>query len=725
MSTIEVLTSEAVRVIAPGVANAAEAGIRRLIDRFLKRGSRFPDDPAERRAYLRRLIEEDAEFRELLDDLVTTAGRNAVHVDEQPHYVDHADLRRRLAQPGVWLINGARESGKTALTRQVAVDMRDRLTGYAEIDLDEYRTGGVLRITEVQQRILRRLDVDEVAVTAADVDLQYRRFLRRGRCLVVLDNLVGAEEAEALAHIGPAGTVLITTRQLTPDLRAWYPGRPEPVEGVDPASARQILADRCGRGPLAAEPDAVDELIRLCDAYPALLRQFGGRLAIRGNVPDAVAEEVRWFRTDPGVEVLFANSVRRSAGLLGADSAAGLALLAGHPGTDLSDAGASAWLGYPSRDLIADLLDTSLITRDRSGRLSFPWSVRRYAATALRPGEETSNAAFHRYLTWFRDLAGAADLAMDPAGVTDRARDGRLRRYPAPPAITWPFPAVRPVDWLAAEAHNVEDLLREAHFRGHHAEVVQIAGALEALLTMRGRHWTCLRANESALASAAALGRTAAVIRLHIVQARILTLLGLLEQAGHEADRADAGIAGLADPQLTASLRETQARREQEIARRGDPAALDRAAALLRQSVDIDQAIGDRRALGLHLRMLANVLIEAGSGRDALDLLADVHLPAGDPRNAARVHTVRAKAWLSLGDAVEGRRDWARAVELTGLSGAGQYQGELLELQARLAELEGDRQTARDCLSRLAIHYARDKHPREQEFSRRLAALGD
>lgn len=715
MSTIEVLASEAVRVLGPTLADAVGTGVRQMIGRLLKRGSRFPDDPADREAFLTRMLTEDPELVPILERLLVAHRAGPPEVTAPPGFVDRAEIRERLARPGIWLVVGAHEEGKTALTAQVAHDLRAELDGYAPIDLDAYRDGPVLRVTEVQQQVLRALKVPEVADTAPEVDRQYRQAPHNRRCLLVFDNLAGAEEAEALVHGWDAATVLITTRRLGPDLRAWYAGRPETLPDIDAAGAEQILAARCGAEMLAAEPAAVRELIRLCAASPALLSQIGGRLAIFGGGPGAVAEELRWLRTDPGVEALLTNSVGRSVGLLDAASLAGLALLAGHPGADLSDAGASAWLGRDCRAPVADLIGAALMTRDRSGRLRLPWSVRRYAQEALRPSAEMSDAAFARYLTWFRDLAGAADLAMDPAGVVDRAREGRLRRYPAPPVIDWAYPDIRPVDRLAAEAHVVEDLLREAHHRGHHVEVVQICGALEALLTLRGHHRLCARANEWGLRSATALGWTAAVVRLRMLQGRILTLLGLLDAAGQQL--AAAGAPDLDDPQLESSLLEFRARWEQE---RG---GLPEAEVLLRRSLEIDRSIGDQRGYGLHRRMLANVLIEAGRGREALALLVDVVAPAGDTRNAARLCMVRAKARIALGEGAEAAGELAQARDLVGRSGADQYDAELDDLRAQAALLDGDTETARRCWLRVAAHYLGSGHPREQRILNRLAAL--
>ncbi len=277
MSTIEVLASEAVRVIGPGLADAAGAGVRRLIERFVKRGGRFPDDPAERLAFLRRLAEEDPEFPALLERALVTAGVDRVEVEAQPDFLDRDELRARFSRPGIWVIAGAHESGKTALARQIAYDLRDELDGHAHVNLDDHRDGAVLRVAEVQQRVLRALGVREVAETEPEIDRQYRRAPLNRRCLLALDNLAGAEEAEALVHGWADATVLITTRQLNPDLRAWYAGEPAILGGVDPVSAVRILADRCGAERLDAEAAAVEELIQLCDSAPALLRQVGGR----------------------------------------------------------------------------------------------------------------------------------------------------------------------------------------------------------------------------------------------------------------------------------------------------------------------------------------------------------------------------------------------------------------------------------------------------------------
>ncbi|WP_189329021.1 NB-ARC domain-containing protein [Actinoplanes ianthinogenes] len=716
MSMIEVLASEAVRVMAPSVAGAASGGARRLLALLTNRGERLPADPAGRVAFILRRAREDETFAaELAQELVAVDSVDAVAVVAPALFADREEVRARLAAPGVRLIGGAHGTGKTALAWQVVHDLRESINAYAVVDLDEYRDGAVLRVTEVRQEVLRQLGVPQVDDTAPIVADQYRRALRHRRFALVLDNVAGAAEAEALVHPWEHATVLVTTRVLTQDLRVWHPGRPEVLGAVDPDGAELILASRCGPEMLAAEPDAVRELIRRCDGIPSILGQAGAWLARRQGKPGAVAEMVARLRGAGEVGTLFDDSVRLSVAELDAGTAADLVTLAGHPGTDISDAGVAALLGRPADDLVDRLLDAALLVRGPHGRLSLLWSVRRH----LRPAGD--DAAFARYLRWFRDLAGAADLAMDPAGVTDRAREGRLRRYPAPEPAAWPFPHLRPVDWLQGEAHLVPDLLREAHHRGYHVEVLQLCGAMEALLTLRGHHWLCLEANAWGIAGAEALGLPLAAARLHALQGRIHVLLGQLDRADAELSAAESLVPDDADRQLTSSLLEFRARWAQERARLGATGELASAESMLRRAVTIDRALDDRRGLGLHLRMLANVLVEASRAGEALALLDGAAAPAGDARNAARIHLVRAKAWLSLGAAAEATGELDRARGLTTDSGATQYELELADLRGWAAHLTGDTEAARKWWGWVAYQYFLGEHPRAREFADRLS----
>ncbi|MEV6349991.1 NB-ARC domain-containing protein [Actinoplanes sp. NPDC051851] len=716
---LEVLAAEAVRVMAPGVATVAGGSARRLWQLFRDRSERPPAEPEALRRFILRKARQDREFAAwLAQELVAVESVDAVAVVAPSLFVDREKVRQRLTAPGVWVVAGVHGSGKTLLSEQIAYDVRNDVASIATVDLDLFRDGAVLRLVEVQQEVLRQLGVPHVDDTAPIVADQYRRALRHRCFLLILDNVAGAAEAEALVHTGERAIVLLTTRLLSQDLRAWYAGEPVVLYGLDDAvAAERVVAGRCGAEMLAAEPEAVRELIARCDAIPSILAQAGGWLARSKGRPGAVAELVGRFRAAGDLGAILETSIGLAVDALDPAVAAGLRVLAGHPGADISDAGAGALLGRPADDVVDALLDAGLMARGPAGRLGLLWSVRRHLGFA------TEDAAVERYLGWFRDLAGAADLAMDPVTVIDRARDGRLRRYPAPPEIVWPFPGTRPVDWLQGEAHLVPDLLREAQRRGYHVEVVQICGAMEALLTLRGHHWLCLTVNELGIASAEALGWRAAVVRLHALQGRIYTLLGVVDRAAAAFGNAGELITGLEDGRLESSVLEFRAGLFLTTARLGSTGDLVEAESLLRRAVAIDRGLGLARPLGLHQRMLANVLIESGRPAEALALLSGIVAPAGDSRNASRVHLVSAKALIALGDGPGAGAELRRAEELTTASGATQYHLELADLHGHVARLTGDIEGARRWWGWVAMRYIGAGNPRRDHYIALLNSL--
>ncbi|GLY01137.1 NB-ARC domain-containing protein [Actinoplanes sp. NBRC 101535] len=723
MSMLEVVASEAVRVLTPGIAGVAAGALARLRHLVLGGGSLPKDRDALVAAVVRR-SRDDAEFAaRLVQELVAVEDVDMAASVPPAFFVDRVEARARLCKPGLHLLAGAFGTGKTALVRQVVHDIHDQIQGYAQVDLDDYRDGPVLRIVEVQQEILRQLGVPLAGDSAAVVADQYLRALVHRRIAVVFDNVVGAEEARVLAHGWPAATVLITTRVLTAELRAWCPSEPMVLRGLDDDGARELLVAKCGAAVLAAEPAAVDALIGVSAGIPAVLLQFSSRLQARRGEPGVVADLVRQLGDGGDVAGVLETSVGRSLDGLSAAAIGDLALLARFPGEDFTRLSATVWLGSSGDALLDGLIEAGLLFHGVGGRLRLLWPVRR-RASALPVEAARHDEAFNRYLLWFRDMAGAADLGMDPSGVTDRARQGRLRRYPAPPVVAWPLPYLTPLDWLQGESPGVIGLLAEAHRRGRHLEVLQICGALEALLTSRGHHLLCATVNTWGIASAGAAGLPAAASRLHSLQGRISYLMGQVDRADGEL-RAAEELRPPDDRQLASSLLEFRAGWTLEKGRQNgtEKEARLRAEESLRAAVRIDREAGDQRALALHLRMLANVLTGAGRDREALALLTTVPVLEGDARNAARVHTVRAKAYLGLGEADAAAGELGRVRVLIGAGGATQYEIEIVDLEARLELLRGDVEAARARWGWIAGQYFRSGHPAFAHVAQRLSEL--
>src|SRR5258706_11124072 len=105
-----------------------------------------------------------------------------------------------------------------------------------------------------------------------------------------------------------------------------------------------------------------------------------------------------------------------------------------------------AMLGRPARSTVDELMDACLLGQGSQGGLRLPRLVRRYAGRLGQGRGVDIDAAFDRFLWYYRDHAVAADLAGDSPGAP------RLRRYRVPEGLSWPLPHTHPIDWLHAEA---------------------------------------------------------------------------------------------------------------------------------------------------------------------------------------------------------------------------------------------------------------------------------
>jgi ATP/maltotriose-dependent transcriptional regulator MalT len=120
--------------------------------------------------------------------------------------------------------------------------------------------------------------------------------------------------------------------------------------------------------------------------------------------------------------------------------------------------------------------------------------------------------------------------------------------------------------------------------------------------------------------------------------------------------------------------------------------------------------------------MLANVLVKAGRPAEALPLLdeAAAHTDPGDGRNASRVHTVRGKAFVVLGNWAAARVEHDRAAGLAAAANADHYQDELADLAAEIDFGDGDVARARSRWGSLAQQCVDAGHPRSAYYFAKL-----
>jgi len=712
----EVVATEAAKTVTASVSGVVIAGAGKVLRSLRRRMSKLPGDPAELAALIARIGEQDPVFAAEIAEAVAGLSATAVDVGVLPPalFVDRDAVRAQLAGPGLWVIAGAYGVGKTALVSQVSQEVAVAFPGgHAYVDLDDYRDGEVLRTAEVKAAVLRQLGVDGAELAEPVLGEQYLRALVHRRFVLVLENVAGVAEVRSLAQPWPASLVLVTTRKLTDDLRIWSPTAPIILHGVDEAGAWQLLASRCGPSMLQAEPQAAVQLLELCDRMPFAILQVGVRLSRRHGEPGAVGAVRKEFEGAPDTEGLIQACLSRTVAELSSTTVDDLVVLATHPGDEVSYAAVQAMLGRPARGAVDELVDACLVAPGPRGRLRPHRLVRRYAARLVEARGVDVDAAFDRLLSFYRDHAVAADLA----------GGDRLRRYQVPEGLSFALPDIEPLDWLQAEAGAIGAVIAQAYHRRRYLQVCQLCGALEVLLTSRGHHWLVAGANEWGILAARNLGEPVLEARLHAMQGRILTQLHLLDRADEALAKASRLLSGVDDPRMHSSILEFHARSAEERADTSRVPDYTRAVETFGQCLAIDEGSGLLRALGLHQRMLANVMVKAGRADDAITLLDHAAAHTSDVRNDARVRMVRARALAALGDLAGAQAAVTRARELTVQAGATQYDVDLADIEAQIAWRAGDLESARSRWGWIAQAYWHTGHPRFDLYLTKLNQL--
>jgi DNA-binding SARP family transcriptional activator len=199
-----------------------------------------------------------------------------------------AKLDALLAGPGdpaattVSVLSGTAGIGKTALAAHWARQVADHFPdGQLWANLRGHDPRAAVPSGPVLERFLRALGVRDVDLPR-DLDEQaalYRSLMDGRRMLLLLDNAGSAEQVRPLLPGAPGSHVLITCRARLAGLVAAEGARPLTLDVLTPEESRRLLAARLGAHRLAAEPDAVAEMIRLCAGVPLALTRAAARAA--------------------------------------------------------------------------------------------------------------------------------------------------------------------------------------------------------------------------------------------------------------------------------------------------------------------------------------------------------------------------------------------------------------------------------------------------------------
>ncbi|MCH0538183.1 winged helix-turn-helix domain-containing protein [Streptomyces sp. MUM 203J] len=212
-----------------------------------------------------------------------------------------ARLTGTCDEPVTILLSGAPGIGKTALAQHVAHQVRDRFPG------------GLLLVRMVRPDGLPRDPAEAAAAVAA---------ARRGQepgapALLVLDDVVDADQVRPLLPEGPGGAAVITSRMGLAGLVATHGGRVHRLSALDEEDAHRLLVAALGAERVRPEEDAARELAALCGYFPLALRIVAARLLTRPGL--GLADAAGWLAEDPLARLSLADDPRLSvARVLGA-----------------------------------------------------------------------------------------------------------------------------------------------------------------------------------------------------------------------------------------------------------------------------------------------------------------------------------------------------------------------------------------------------------------------
>ncbi|GLZ01403.1 SARP family transcriptional regulator [Actinoplanes sp. NBRC 103695] len=377
-------------------------------------------------------------------------------------------------------ISGTAGIGKTALAVHWAHRVAQRFPdGQLYVNLNGFDPAGPLDPSVALRQFLGALGAkaDEIPDDRAAMAALYRSRLAGRRMLVLLDNARDPEQVRPLLPGAPSTFTVVTSRNWLTSLVAAEGASPVTLDLMTTDEARALLERRLGKERVAAEPEAVDEIIDRCARLPLALSIAAARALQSGAPLHTLVDELAsqpWDTLDAGdpltqVRVVFSWSYR----MLSSEAARLFRLLGLHPGPDISVAAAGALIGGDARPLLDELTAASLTTEHLPHRYVLHDLLAAYASELADEPD-----ALTRLLDYYIRTAHAADRLLEP--VRDPIP------FPIGPSPSGADLAPPAKDWFEREHRVLLTLQAHAAETGHRREAWQIAWCLDNFLHFNG-----------------------------------------------------------------------------------------------------------------------------------------------------------------------------------------------------------------------------------------------
>jgi tetratricopeptide (TPR) repeat protein len=441
-------------------------------------------------------------------------------------------------------IGGTAGVGKTALAVCWAHRVADRFPdGQLYVNLRGFDpTGAPVKPAEAVRGFL---DAFAVPVERIPVGLDaqaalYRSLVAGKRMLVVLDNAYDAEQVRPLLPGSPGGLVVVTSRNQLTSLVAAEGAHPLTLNLLTVDEAWELLAGRLGPDRLAAEPQAVDEILARCARLPLALVIVAARAAAHPAFPLSVLDAelhdagARLDALDAGdaptnLRAVFSWSYQA----LAPDAARLFRLLGLHPGPDISIPAAASLAGIRPVQvgpLLAELARANLTVESTPGRYTFHDLLRAYAGElALGTDHDDERpVAVHRVLDHYLHTARIAVMLLNP------------HRHPI--TLPPPEPGVTPehlashdqaMAWFTTERPVLLAVIHHAASIGFDTHICHLVSTLELFLHRQGHWQDWAMAEYSALQAAQRLADRRAKATAHSGLGGACARLGRYDDAGH------------------------------------------------------------------------------------------------------------------------------------------------------------------------------------------------
>jgi tetratricopeptide (TPR) repeat protein len=446
---------------------------------------------------------------ELPSDIATFTGRTQHLADLDkllPSHEPAPDPHGRATAVVISAIDGTAGVGKTALAVHWAHQVRDRFPdGQLYVNLRGFDPGGqVMDPAVAVRRFLDALEVPPQRIPG-DRDAQaalYRSLLVDKRMLIVLDNARDSAQVRPLLPGTPGCLVVVTSRNQLTSLVAATGAYPLTLDLLTRDEAHDLLAHRLGTERIAAEPDAIDEIITRCARLPLALALVAAHATLHphtrlqflaGQLRNAQQRWQTLSGDDPttDVQALFSWSYRS----LTRPAARLFRLLGLHPGPDIGAPATASLTALPVeqvRPLLAELVRAHLITEPTRGRYTLHDLLRAYAAELAGQvdDEPDRRATVHRILDHYLYTGHAADQLLDPH------RDP-LTLNPPKPGVSPEFldDHEQALGWFANEHSVLFSVINLAVTEGLDTHTSQLAWVLWTFLDRRGnrRDWEIIQ----------------------------------------------------------------------------------------------------------------------------------------------------------------------------------------------------------------------------------------